>query len=94
MELEKKEKTDNEGEMVMEKYYRAIIKEDDEIIKNIAYKCNQKDKCCNSELCGTECQYTLNKKYAIDLATEESKQTIETRIYTDGKLTKRIIEYK
>ena len=33
MELEKKEKTDNEGEMVMEKYYRAIIKEDDEIIK-------------------------------------------------------------
>ncbi len=78
----------------MEKYYNAIIKEKDGIIKSIAYKCNKKDKCCNSEICGTECQYTHNKEYAIDLANEKDKQVIETKIYSEGNLIKKIIEYR
>ncbi len=78
----------------MEKCYKTLIKEKDGIIRSIAYKCNQKDKCCNSEMCGTECQHTLNKEYAIDFANEESKQVTETRIYADGNLIKKIIEYK
>ena len=78
----------------MEKLYKTIIKEEDGLIKSIAYRCNQKDRCCNSRICGTECQYTLNKEYAIDFANEESKQIIETKIYADGKLIKEIIEYK
>lgn len=56
--------------MVVEKCYKTLIKEKDGIIRSIAYKCNQKDKCCNSEMCGTECQHTLNKEYAIDFANE------------------------
>lgn len=53
----------------------------------------KKNKCYNSEICGTECQYTLNKEYAIDFANEESKQVTEIRIYADGNLIKKIIEY-
>ncbi len=49
----------------MERCYNAIIKERDGEIKSIAYKCNQKDKCRNSKLCGIECQHTLNKDCAI-----------------------------
>lgn len=78
----------------MEKCYNAIVKEKDGIIKSIAYKCNRKDKCCDSEICGTECQYTLNKNCAIDVGNEKDKQTIETKIYANEILIKRIIEYK
>lgn len=78
----------------MNKIYKVMIKEKNGIIESIAYKCNQKDKCCNSKRCGTECQYTLNKECAIDFANEESKEVIEIDVYVDGKFAKKIIEYK
>lgn len=78
----------------MKRCYEALIKEEDGKIESIAYRCNQKDKCCNSEICGTECKYTLNKECAIDLGKGESKQVIETNVYANGRLIKKIIEYK
>lgn len=78
----------------MEKCYNAIVKEKDGIIKSIAYKCNRRDKCCNSEICGTECQYTLNKDCAVDMGNEKDRQIIETKIYAGGSLIKKITEYK
>lgn len=78
----------------MIKCYEALIKERDGEIESIAYKCNKRDKCCNSEICGTECNHTLNKEFAIDMGEEESRQVIETNIYANGKLIKKIIEYK
>lgn len=78
----------------MKRCYEAMIIEEDGMIESIAYKCNKKDKCCNSEICGSDCKYTLNKEYAIDIAREEDKQVTETRYYCEGKLIKRIIEYR
>lgn len=94
MEQEKKEKNIDRGEMVMTKCYEALIQEKNGIIENIAYKCNRKDKCCDSEICGTECQHTLNKEYAVDIGNEKDKQVIETKIYADGNLIKKIVEYR
>lgn len=78
----------------MKKCYQAMVIECDGKIKSIAYKCNKKDKCCNSEMCGKECQYTLNKECAIDIASEEDNQVIETYFYSNGELVKKIVEYK
>lgn len=78
----------------MIKCYEALIKERNGKIESIAYKCNKRDKCCNSKICGTECNHTFNKEYAVDIVTEESRQVIETNIYADGRLRKKIIEYK
>ena len=93
MDMEKEKEAYNRGEMVMKKCYEAMIFEKDGIIESNAYKCNRKDKCYNNEICGRECKHTLNKEYAIDIGDESDKQVIETNIYYEGKLVKKIIEY-
>lgn len=39
------------------------------------YLCDQKDTCCNSEYCGKECKFTLNRKHKIN-NKKEQKQCI------------------
>lgn len=80
----------------MIKEYEAKIIEEDGILKDILYKCDKaRNNECNKKNCGRDfCNYTKDKRYAIDLAKEKDKTVIETKIYSSGKLVRRIIDYK
>lgn len=80
----------------MIKEYEAKIIEEDGILKDILYKCDKtKNIECNKRNCGGEfCNYTKDKRFAVDFAKEKDIQIIETKIYASGKLVRRIIDYK
>lgn len=80
----------------MIKEYEAKIIEEDGMLKDILYKCDkQKNIECNKRNCGGEfCNYTKDKRYAIDFAKGKDLEVIETKIYVSGKLVRRIIDYK
>lgn len=80
----------------MIKEYEAKIIEEDGMLKDILYKCDkQKNVECNKRNCGGEfCNYTKDKRYAIDFARGKDIEVIETKVYVSGKLVRRIIDYK
>lgn len=80
----------------MIKEYEAKIIEEDGMLKDILYKCDkQKNVECNKRNCGGEfCNYTKDKRYAIDFAKGKDIEVIETKVYVSGKLVRRIIDYK
>lgn len=80
----------------MIKEYEAKIIEEDGVLKDILYKCDKsKNIECNKRNCGREfCNYTRDKKYAIDFAKEKDVMVTETKIYVSGKLVRRIINYE
>lgn len=80
----------------MVKVYEAKIIEEDGILKDILYKCDKaRNVECAKTNCGGEfCNYTKDKRLAIDLAKEKDIQIIETKIYAHNKLVRRIIDYK
>ena len=80
----------------MIKEYEAKIIEEDGMLIDILYKCDkQKNVECNKRNCGGEfCNYTKDKRYAIDFARGKDIEVIETKVYVSGKLVRRIIDYK
>ena len=80
----------------MIKEYEARIIEEDGRIKDILYKCDKARNIeCDKRNCGGEfCNYTKDKRYAIDFASGKDIGVIETKIYSSGKLVRRIIDYK
>ena len=80
----------------MIKEYEAKIIEEDGMLKDILYKCDkQKNVECNKRNCGGEfCNYTKDKRYAIDFAKGKDIEVTETKVYVSGKLVRRIIDYK
>lgn len=76
--------------------YEAKIIEEDGMLRDILYKCDkQKNVECNKRNCGGEfCNYTKDKRYAIDFAKGKDIEVIETKVYVSGKLVRRIIDYK
>lgn len=80
----------------MIKEYEAKIIEEDGMLRDILYKCDkQKNVECNKRNCGGEfCNYTKDKRYAIDFAKGKDIEVIETKVYVSGKLVRRIIDYK
>ncbi len=80
----------------MIKEYEAKIIEEDGMLKDILYKCDKARNIeCNKKNCGGEfCNYTKDKRYAIDFAKGKDINVIETKIYASGKLVRRIIDYK
>lgn len=80
----------------MIKEYEAKIIEEDGMLKDILYKCDkQKNVECNKRNCGGEfCNYTKDKRYAIDFAKGKDIEVIETKVYVSGKLVRKIIDYK
>lgn len=80
----------------MIKEYEAKIIEEDGMIKDILYKCDKaKNIECRKTNCGGDCcNYTKDKRYAIDFAKGKDIEVTETKIYMSGKLIRRIIDYK
>lgn len=80
----------------MIKEYEAKIIEEDGMLKDILYKCDKaRNVECNKRNCGGElCNYTKDKRYAIDFAKEKDIEVTETKVYVSGKLVRRIIDYK
>lgn len=80
----------------MIKRYEAIIFEEDGKLKDILYKCDKaRNVECNKKNCGGEfCNYTKDKRYAIDLANGKDIEVTEIRTYEAGKLARKITEYK
>lgn len=79
----------------MKEIYKGIIIKENGKIKDILYLCDKvKNKKCKKTYCGIECNHTLEEKYAIDFSKEKDIQVKETNVYVEGKLIRKIIEYK
>lgn len=77
------------------KIYKAIIFEEDGK-QEILYRCDKKRNAkCNKKNCGLDdCNYTIDKEYAIDFAKDNDVQVKETKYYNNGELTAKVISYK
>ena len=81
----------------MIKAYEGKIIEEDGVLKDILYKCDKKKNIeCDKRNCGGEfCNYTKDKRYAIDYAKESNDVQVNiVEHYNNGELTERIVTYK
>lgn len=77
----------------MIKEYEAKIIEEDGKIKDILYKCDKTNNIeCKKTNCGEDyCNYTKDKRYAIDFAKGKDIEVTETREYANGEIIRKTI---